>query len=480
VLGNLKYHLQLYCVYHSFWYRTVLLLLCVSIFVCTVERSKTTLRRLRRPVVRASLPSVTRMPAAVQGSLKGAPEDAVDAATRFLGSRRYAVCRADHDQGTDLYARRGALRLLGPMLVHISVLLVFLGAVYGRSTWFGSFAANAWIEQGGWYRDSRTDQYFQLRGFDVPFRPGHDGETTVPVDYASNVAVYEPVVSGPAEQKVYVFTDTSVPPGGASVDGAADVVVPADDPRARSVSGGREVGLRQVREARIRVNHPLMSKGIGLYQQDWGAIVDLVFESKSPEGSTQTAQATWILHGGTQPRDGDALARLGVGANAHGLVRLKRDAHGRHIAQGGDNQVSPTGNRLPLGPSLYIEGATSPQDAMTGTWQDLGYLSPSHPLRFGDATIRVSKVTPFTGLEVKRDPGVGVVMFGFAVALVGLVLAFYVPVRQARVKVVRLKDGGLRVAAGATAGADEASARRLIEDLAEALELAPRGRSGKR
>ena len=78
----------------------------------------------------------------------------------------------------------------------------------------------------------------------------------------------------------------------------------------------------------------------------------------------------------------------------------------------------------------------------------------------------------YTGLDVKRDPGVHVVMAGFVIGAFGLVLGFYVPHRRVRVKVTELKRGGSRVLAGADLGQDrQARAAALLDGLVEELSL---------
>jgi cytochrome c biogenesis protein len=451
--------LKLHDVYHSVWYGALLLMLSLSIVVCTVDRTRTTLRRLLRPRVRTAVPTVMRMSAAVQGRGDASAADLAKRAGRCLASRHYEVRTEAHEQGVDILARRGAWRLLGPMLVHVAVLMVFVGAIYGRSGWFGGYRNQALIEENGFYHEPHTDQYLKLDEFDAPFRPGEVAGSTVAVDYISHVTVLAET-EGEGDEKVLLI------PGSGDPDdphATREAVVPAGSTLPEGMADGAVPHtLRRVREATIRVNHPLSSKGVGFYQQSWGVFVDLI--GQDDEGKQATV-AQWMLDGGESARGND-LGRLKLGAKPNRVVRLA-------VAEAGDNQAELVDGRWPIGPSIKIAVADSPEEAVAGNFKVLDeWLTPSHPVRYDDVEIRLERAASYTGLDVKRDPGVHVVMAGFIIGAIGLVLGFYVSDRRIRVKVTELKRGGSRLVAGADLGPDRrAKAAEMLEALVAELEL---------
>jgi len=450
--GPLIAKLRFYNVYQSLWYRALLILLSLNIFVCTVDRTRTALRRVRRPRVRTSVPAVMGMRASAQSNAKASSAELVETMRASLRKRGYSVAREPHERGVDILGRRGAVKVLGPMIVHISILLVFIGAIVGRSGLMGNYKDFARIPVGGVHHEQRSDQYVELTAFDVPFRleaDGHSFGMTMPLDYTSDVTVYDPVPAGMGDRDVWLYRPVSIH----SME--SDIVEPAETEQAPAIPNmtAERVGLRERRKASIRVNHPLVSKKVGLYQQTWGLVTDVV----ATDASGKETKTTWMLEAGVSP----LRSAFGTATMADG----KQIGFSLDIAQGGDNAATPTDNRVPMGPSLIL--VTMDGSKQHGSPIEMDeWLTPSHPVKYGDITFSIGEVTAYTGLDFKKDPGVWLVMVGFSVGALGLILGFYVPHRQVRVKITELKEGGSRVVIGADAGRDNVEeARKVVEGL---------------
>jgi len=475
--------LRLYDVYHSPWYNAALFMLCFSIFVCTVNRSGAALRRVRRPRIRSSAKAIGALGAHADGTADVPPKEISSQARRYLSRLRYDVRMQEDDSGIDLIARRGAIKHIGPMLVHISVLLVFLGAVYGRNPIFGSVKTLADLREGRIYHEVHSDRYIELNSFEVPFRRGDHPDLTVAVDYVSHVTVYEPA-DGAGDREVRVYRDEGHHSGE-----PVELIVPVEeleslgdaDKQALAAMESHDVSLKELSKEDISVNHPLAVGGTGFYQSSWGMEAQVRMRAPEPEvdetADTEDERpamptvnsAYWILPGGEAPGFETTIRRVGIGQHPHAFV-------GVQFAQGGDNQATPVDGLLPQGPSLLVAGAPDQYAYMNGNFDTLGWLTPSHPLQYGDVELSIEDVGLYTVLNVKRDPGLVVVMVGFGLSILGLAASFYVPLRQVRVKIIPGEGDSHRVVAGASTGPDDDGAEELVAGLVKELKLSRHGR----
>jgi cytochrome c biogenesis protein len=135
--------------------------------------------------------------------------------------------------------------------------------------------------------------------------------------------------------------------------------------------------------AQISVNHPLRTRGITLYQADWGlAAIDLQL-GRSP-----------VLQLPLQP-----FPQLGE--QVWGLILPTR----------------PDGSQPVL---LALASEQGPVDVYGPDGQSLASLVPGgEAVEVRGIPIRVAGVLPASGILLKRDPGVPLVYTGFAVALLG-------------------------------------------------------------
>ncbi|NJK35774.1 MAG: cytochrome c biogenesis protein [Oscillatoriales cyanobacterium SM2_2_1] len=151
-------------VYSSWWYLALLILLAASLLACTGTRQMPMLRVARRWFYYQKPESIAKLPlhwAMTQGSGQASLESL--AAT--LRRRRFQVfC-----QGTQLYARRGLVGRVGPILVHASLLLILAGGVWGAAAGFmtqglipagDTFRFQQVLERGPW---ARVPQDWQVR-----------------------------------------------------------------------------------------------------------------------------------------------------------------------------------------------------------------------------------------------------------------------------------------------------------------------------
>ncbi len=195
----------------------------------------------------------------------------------------------------------------------------------------------------------------------------------------------------------------------------------------------------------IRVNDPLQAAGYTFHQNFFGPAVDLTLR----DGAGR------LLWAGPVPLDqvnaGRPYGRLTIPGRDEGMELLLDTAPGKApllvmlgyrptgMAADGTLQVAPT----------FVGGAQA----------GLEYASPA-----GDLTIAFEKVTAYSGVVVKRDPGAALVWVSFLLLIAGLALTFYFPRRRTWARLD--PSGELRLVARADRYVDlRREFGRLLEDL---------------
>ena len=216
-------------VYRTWWFLTLLILFGASLTACTFTRQFPTLSAAQRW-------QYYRQPRQFQKLSLSTELNQGDLATlaQALQQRRYRIFEEDNS----LYARKGLAGRIGPIIVHASMLLILLGAVWGAMT---GFFAQELVTSG---------ETFQVQNI---FQAGPWAAAQVPQDWAVRVnrfwIDYRP--SGDIDQ---FYSDLSVlDPSGTEVD-----------------------------RKTISVNHPLCHQGVTFYQADWGIGAVRVTLNNSP------------------------------------------------------------------------------------------------------------------------------------------------------------------------------------------------------
>ncbi|MFS8883630.1 cytochrome c biogenesis protein [Synechococcus sp. R55.3] len=201
-------------VYRTPWFLAILILFGSSLAACSLTRQWPMLKGARRwsyltrPQSFQRLPFRTYLP---QQSLQGLPEQ--------LRRQGYLVFQEGHH----LYARKGLIGRIGPILVHVSMLLILLGAIWGS---IGGFKAQELIPSGSVASIQHLTGAGDLARAHLPTWQIRANRFWI--DYAPDGRVKQ------------FYSDLSI------------------------LDQGQEV-KRQT----ISVNHPLSYRGVTLYQADW-------------------------------------------------------------------------------------------------------------------------------------------------------------------------------------------------------------------
>lgn len=211
---------QLNDMYHSWWFQWLLLLLTVNLVVCSLKRFPGVWKVARTPPRAVSERLFETLPFHRTFSIKEASVEPSVWARSLTGGHFGKLRPIPAPNGTAFYLEKGRFSRFGVYLVHLSVLIIFLGAIIGSFFGFKGFLE---LREG-----ESADRIF-LKG-DHTFR-----------DLGYSV-------------KLERFT-MAFYPNGSPREYRSDLVF-------------QEKGLVKAKAA-VRVNSPFSYKGINFYQSSW-------------------------------------------------------------------------------------------------------------------------------------------------------------------------------------------------------------------
>ncbi|HIJ75380.1 MAG TPA: cytochrome c biogenesis protein ResB [Deltaproteobacteria bacterium] len=338
--------------YHSMWFRILLLLLCTNLVACTIERLPKTIRLIRRSQDPFDSQKLSRfgMSSSIAAALPlEQTQSVVESAVCETFGR---MCRIESARVGGLgplcaVSETGRWSTLMVYLVHLSVLIVLVGALAGSYLGFkgtmnlteGETSDKVMLAEG----DSVTELPFEVRcdKFEVSFY-----DTGAPKEFKSDVAVIE---------------------------------------------NGREVLKRS-----IVVNDPLTYEGITFYQASYGTYLkEAEIELTDPDSGKKIAMTLPFRRPVTIPGTSDQLM---INEYEENLMRV--------------------GQAIEI-----VYGKQGLQSSSRWILVD----RPYHGNRIENYLVRVTQTdrARFTGLQVKKDPGIWVVWAGFTLMTLAIGLTFY-------------------------------------------------------
>ncbi len=285
-------------VYRTWWFLALLILFGTSLTACTFTRQFPALKAARRWKFYDQPRQFEKLALSAEldtGSLSSL--------TQLLQHRRYRVFPPEGDA---LYARKGIVGRIGPIVVHVGIVLILVGGIWGAMT---GFLGQEMVPSG---------ESFQVKNI-VEAGPLAEGQ--VPKDWSLRVNRFwiDYTPTGGIDQ---FYSDMSV------LD---------------------KLG-QEVKRKTIYVNEPLRYRGVTFYQTDWGIAAIQVRINKSPILQLPMAQlntngkgriwGTWI------PTKPDLSA---------GVSLLARDLQGMLLLYDAKGQLIST---LRPGMSIDVNGVT--------------------------------------------------------------------------------------------------------------------------
>lgn len=400
-------------VYRSAWYIALLSAVSLNILICTINRFGVAWRRTFPPVVATTPEQISRMQVTKQFAVPLQPAEATSRIVTALKHLSYKVTQDQTEQTISIYAAKGRLRIWGPYLTHISVLVIIIGAIAGMKLGHGGTVIIPEGEVASFFYD---DQHEKPLGFDVKLN-----EFRVVLDASGNPSAYK-----------------------------SDVEV---------LEKGKTV-LRKV----IDVNHPLTYKGVSLIQASYGPMVKLSFR-------TSMGDTTHVIYEVTarETEQGtlyDLADRMSPRTIIIGGKRLAVFMH----------DFDPNFGDLPMHPAepvpdpagyVYVNERYE-EGGDIKNWKAVGWVSSERPAKYDGIQVSMNRIE-YTKLDVSKNPALPALYAGFLMLLAGLYVSFYIRHRIIRAAVTS-GEGGSIAFVGATAGAEAPGFEREFLQISKHLE----------
>ena len=129
---NIFIKLDFMDMYHSWWFVTILVLFCINLTVCSLEKFPKTWKIVKAPIRPLAENVIKTLPIKKEITLNNSLDAVKDGLINaFRGSKYHVLEAAEEGSGVQLYSQKGAYTRLGFYVVHLSLLLIFLGAIIG-------------------------------------------------------------------------------------------------------------------------------------------------------------------------------------------------------------------------------------------------------------------------------------------------------------------------------------------------------------
>jgi cytochrome c biogenesis protein len=387
--------------YHSWWFSGLLVLFSINLIICSLDRLPRIWRLVREPIEPLSEERLKKFAITREILLKGKPDSVKASVAGAMKNAHLPLHEVREDKGYQLLAQKGNYSRLGVYLTHFSILIILVGVIIGVRFGFNGFLN---LPEGAVSNAaiSNTDKEIPL-GFEIR------------CDYFS-VEFYE-MSDMPKEYKSWLTI----------------------------IKDGREV-LKKT----IAVNDPLTYGGITFYQASYGLLPDsmnrgiFIFTAVSKDGKAATLNL----------RFGDTFQIPGT------------DVTGKIVDFSPALRINESGqaftySNMMNNPAVRIE-FSEPEKQTASAWilkrhPETWQLPDGNKLEF----LNLWGVQ-YTGLQVRKDPGVWVVYLGCLAMSIGLFIALFMSHRKLWVRISEDKNNS-RVIIAATANKNRAAFERKID-----------------
>jgi cytochrome c biogenesis protein len=365
--------LQLFNIFHSTWFISLMILLCINLIVCSANRLPASWKLFRR----TSVPDETDI-------FRDLPSDRViivekplnEEALRleWLLKKKYkGICRKDTEEGTFISGEKGNFSYLGVYLVHFSVLIILTGMIIGFL-----FGFNAYIE------------ITEGNSIDKVYLKGETGFKKL--DFAVRCDRFSLDYYEDGTPKVYRSDLTF------SRDGTI------------------------IQQGPIFVNHPVTVEGICFYQASFGTVPsgDAVIGIRKGGEKTRVVRVRAGTEFDLPGKDGKAK-----------IIRVEENF--MRIGPAVKIDIQSAKGKFQFWVFQNIEQIIEENPGLIDRVPmfNPGILSP---YVFSLVMIQTKY---YTGLQVTRDPGVPVVVTGSLLLVLGFITVFFYSHRQVWIRIDR-------------------------------------------
>jgi cytochrome c biogenesis protein len=406
--------------YHSWWFISFLSIFSINLVVCSLDRFPKTWKLVKLPLKPLAANVIRTLPVKKEIKLETTLAAAKDEFLNSLRSSKYQVLESNEDNTVQLYCQKWNYARLGVYVVHLSIILIFVGAIVGAVFGFNGFLN---LPEG-----EESDVAYIAQG------------RTIPLGFTVKCNWYE--------TKYYEGMDMPQ-------EFQSELVI---------IENGKEVLKKN-----IEVNSPLIYKGITFYQSSYGMVPNAegyFILSLKPNGGQQK---TYTL------RFGDTFEIPGTGITgtiADFSPALGRDPRTGQLSTYSENMVNP---------AIAIKFNMPGQEGFTGwvfkRYPQTGILPGGHEVKFDDYW-----GVEYTGLQVSRDPGVWFIYIACIIMTLGLYVTFFASHKKIWIHLAYESSGDkgpVSISVGGNASRNRLAFENEIDNICSRALQAIEGRSKK-
>ena len=409
--------LDVFDMYHAWWFHLLLFLLIVNIVVCSIDRLAGTWKLVFPKKLTFNLERFEKQKKKGQFSVDNSPGDLEEKYSSFA-AKKFGRRHVDKSGGGFVvFAEKGRWTRLGVYVVHLSVILLIIGAIIGSLFGFKGFANIPEGESVDSVRLRNSGRVqplgFTIRceDFDISFY-----DTGAPKEFRSSLTILE-----------------------------------KDQP---------------VVKKDIIVNDPMRYKGISIFQASYGEMAPK--NKTAHDFSTENIHLNFTIQtsGMVYKRKAEIGKPVNIpeGFGTFTLMEFNPAAEfrGQSIGAALAGILSPVeGEPVEVLLPLHFPNFDKMRRGAV-------VISVADQKKEAFSPAKKEAIRYYTGLEVNRDPGVWVVYSGFIMMIVGCFITFFMSHQQICIKVVR-KGRKSEVRVMGMANKNKIGMQRQVEKMAEHL-----------
>ncbi len=131
--------------YESWWFMSLLALFSVNLTICTIERFPHIWHLVTQDNLNTSISRLQKMSLRHVFKNNAGIEETNTAVQKIMAEAGWKTSKTSKDEGTLFFAQKGAWTRLGVIIVHISILVIFTGALVGK---FFGYKASVMLPEG--------------------------------------------------------------------------------------------------------------------------------------------------------------------------------------------------------------------------------------------------------------------------------------------------------------------------------------------
>lgn len=403
--------------YDSWWFVSFLALFSINLIVCSIDRFPKTWRIVQTPQRPLPDSSLRSLPIKKDAEFKTTVNIVKDEFSNILRSSKYHINEATGEGSVQLYSQKGRYARLAVYVVHLSIILIFLGAIIGIRFGFKGYLN---LPEGS-YSD---------RAYESPTKE-------IPLGFIIKCNWYD--------TQYYEGID-------APKEFQSELVI---------MENGREV-LKKV----IEVNDPLTYRGITFYQSNYGMLQerthgDFILNITPASGQEKTFRLKF----------GESFKIPGTeikGRVTDFSPALSRDRETGRLITYADNMVNP---------AIAIEFSEPGKKTYTGwilrRYPETGILPDGNRIQFMDYW-----GVEYTGLQVAKDPGVWLIYLASIIMTIALYICFFISHKKVWINITGNKRS-VQVTVGGSTSRNRIAFENEIDKILSHASKAIEGRSKK-